>query len=90
MYFICIACLNGSERLHRNNNVQWTAEHGVRLFKFLSTRAFLSFLFLDSYCRAEGSILTRRLVTPKGLFSFTLSPSLLYSTSTVSIILMYF
>ena len=43
MYFICIVCLNGSERLHRNNNVQWIAEHGVRLLKFLSTRAFLSY-----------------------------------------------
>lgn len=53
MYFICIVCLNGSERLHRNSNVQWTAEHGVRLL-YLSTRAFLSYLILlEQLLRSE-------------------------------------
>ena len=58
MYFICIACLNGSERLHRNNNVQWTAGNGVRLFKFFINLSLLFLILIDSHCRAEGSILT--------------------------------
>ena len=91
MYFICIACLNGSERLHRNNNVQWTAEHGVRLFKFfINKRVSLILIFFgDSYCRTEGSIMTR-FHAPKKLFSLPLSPFLLHGTSTVSILLSVF
>ena len=69
MYFICIACLNGSERLHRNNNVQWIAEHGVRFVRnSYQTRAFyliLFYFFGYSYCGAEGSILTR-MESPNG------------------------
>lgn len=46
MYFICIACLNGSELLRQNNNVQWTVEHGVRfVFKFSYQDAPFSFYF---------------------------------------------
>lgn len=47
MYFICIACLNGSELLRQNNNVQWTVEHGVRfVFKILIKTRLSHFIFL--------------------------------------------
>jgi hypothetical protein len=94
MYFICIACLNGSERLHQNNNVQWTAENGVRSFIFfINAHLSLILILIDSYCGAEGSILipdARLLACTKETIFFSLSPYPLHGTSTVSLLFSVF